>query len=146
MKRVINRALTALALVLSSFIVACNESGDVPAYGKVSFSEILGLEMDILEEQEYTTGYFTLETLGRWSVSSDRMWVTFSFASDGEFLYDIQGGAGTDTVYVMVSNEARDFSESSATVTVMGADGEQTVGVITRLAKAYNFKMSTEEG
>ena len=146
MMRIANKLLIVFAVSICSFFVACNDAENEQPTVKATFSEIKDLKIELLEEQEYVTGYFTLVASGKWSVSCDKMWVTFSTDAAGEFYYDAQGGAEADTVYVRVSNAARDFSESVAVVTILDATGEQTVGCITRPAQSYEFAMQASDG
>ena len=146
MMRIFNNLLIIVAVSICSCFVACNETENEQTAAKVSFSEIKDLNITLLEEQESVIGYFTLDASGKWSVSSDKMWVTFSTKVDSDFYYDVQGVAGIDTVYVKVSNEARDFNESIAVVKVLTPIDEQIVGRITRPAQSYAFAMLSADG
>lgn len=145
MKGLFNKMLIAVfAILISPCFVACNDASDEPLAEIVSFSGIKELDIAALESQDYVTGYFELDVTGKWSVSSDKMWVTFSTAADGEYYYDIQGGTDIDKVYVKVSNVARGFAESNAVVSLMAGNSEKTVSVITRPAKSYEFSVLAE--
>ena len=146
MMRIAYKLLIVAAVFVCSFFVACNDADSEQEVARVSFSKINDLDIELLEEQESVTGYFTLDAAGKWSVSCDKMWVTFSITPDGEFYYDIQGGAEVDTVYVRVSNVARDFVESVAVVKILDTVGEQTIGSITRPAQSYDFAMLASDG
>ena len=147
MKGIFDRLLIAvLAFSLCTCFVACDDNENGQTAEKATFSEIQELNIKLLEEQDYATGYFTISASGRWTVSSDRMWVTFSTVADGEYMYDVQGNADVKTVYVKVSNEARGFAESVAVVTILEDAGEQTVASITRPAKSYDFGLQAADG
>lgn len=145
MKGLFNKILIAVfAILISPCFVACNDASDEPLAEIVSFSGIKELDIYALESQDDVTGYFELDVTGKWSVSSDRMWVTFSTSADGEYYYDIQGSADVKKVYVKVSNSARGFAESNAVVSLIAGDTEKTVSVITRPAKSYEFSVLAE--
>ena len=137
--------IVAFAISICSCFVACNDTTDTETPAEiVSFSDIKELDINGLETQDFVTGYFELDVTGKWSVSSDKMWVTFSTTADGEYFYDIQGGADVDKVYVKVSNVARGFDESNAVVSLSAGNDERTVAVITRPAESYKFAMLSE--
>lgn len=143
----VNKFLIAVfAVSICSCFVACDDTENSQVAEILSFTEIKELDIDLLESEEFVTGYFVLEATGIWSVSSDKMWVTFSTEANGEFYYDIQGGEDIDTVYVRASNVARDFTESNAVVTLLDDVKEYTVGIITRPAESYEFALLTSEG
>lgn len=146
MMEFVNKIFIVVAVAICSCFVACNDSADESTVKGASCSEIKDLNIEILDDKETAEGYFTLTAYGKWSVSSDKMWVTFSTSADGEFYYDIQGNAGVYTVYVKVNNTARDFAESTAVVKLSDAAGEQKVGAITRPAKQYEFDILSEDG
>lgn len=146
MMRFINKILIIVAVAICSCFIACNDADNEQTAVNVSFSEIKDLNIALLEEQDSIMGFFTLDASGKWSVSSDKMWVTFSTTADGEFYYDVQGTAGRGTVYVKVSNEARDFNESVAVVKVLTITNEQVIGSITRPAQSYEFAMQAADG
>lgn len=131
------------AVLACAGIFSCNENEDMKKI--FSFSGIKELDLSLLESQESATGYFTLDASGKCMVSSDRMWVTFSVERDGEYSHDIVCDGNIDTVYVKVSNDARDFADATAVVVIV-ADGEKyPVGSITRQAKSYEFSLMTED-
>ena len=145
MKGLLNKILIAvLAILISPCFVACHDATNEPLAEIVSFSEIKELDITALETQDDATGYFELDVTGKWSVSSDKMWVTFSTEADGEFYYDVQGAADVKRVYVKVSNVARGFAESNAVISLTAGNAEKTVAMITRPAKSYEFAVLAE--
>ena len=148
MMKLINKiVIAAFAISISACFVACDDKDNAEMAAEiVSYSEIKELDINLLESQESALGYFTFEATGKWSVSSNKMWVTFSTEVDGDYMYDIQGAAGNKTVYVKVSNETRGFAESTAVVLISASDVEHKVAEIARPAKSHEFAVQTSEG
>lgn len=143
--RNINKILAVFVLSLS--IAACNETGTGDVENNVSFTALeWNDDIAALDHCEYVTASFTVEATGKWKVVSDEpSWVEFS--KDNELFFpDVQGGEGSEPVYVRISNAARDFSESTANIRIIYDDKEECVAVVVRPAKEYEFSMETEDG
>ena len=136
MKKMNKLFIYVFAILAFASVVSCDDSDNEGVKSEFVFSEIKDLDLAALESEGVATGYFTLSASGRCTISSDRMWVTFSTTSDGEYYYDIQCDENVKTVYVKVSNEARDFSAVSAKITLIANGNEQPVATITRPAKS----------
>ena len=133
------------ALFVCMGFISCSETDNVDVKNHFSFSEIKELDLSLLENDECAIGYFTLDATGKCVISSDKMWVTFSTAKDGEYFHDIQCNENIESVYVKVGNEAREFVDAIAVVTLF-ADGEEfVVGTITRSSKSYSFGLKGED-
>ena len=146
MKNYINRwYIACLALVLCCLAAACSdEEGSVPV--EVSFTAPGAFDMDCLDSCGSVVSSFELTSDGAWSVCSDKMWVKLSLQPDGDFYNDVQGGAGVHTVYVKVTNDARGFNASQATVSVMAGGKTQAVVTIEREGKEHTFALLSSEG
>ena len=117
MKKMNKLFIYVFAILACAGFVSCDDTDKGGVKGEFVFSEIKDLDLSLLENQETVTGYFTLSASGRCTVSSDRLWVTFSTTAGGEFYYDIQCDETVSKVYVKVSNEARGFSDATAKIT-----------------------------
>ena len=135
----------AFALVVSMVSISCDSNESEEVEQVFSFSEIKELDLSLLDNGEDAVGYFTLEASGKCIVSSDRMWVTFSKTPDNGFSYDVLCDGNTAAVYVKVSNDARDFVESTAAVTLFAGSKEYLVGTIVRPANSYEFAVRGED-
>lgn len=119
--------------------ISCDEKNTGEVNGVFSFSEIKELDLSLLESEASATGYFTLEASGKCVISSDRLWVTFATNADDEFTHSMQCDETVDTVFVKVSNGARDFVDANAVVTLFANGEEQVVATISRSAISYQI-------
>ncbi len=145
MKKMNKLFICVFAILACAGFVSCDDTDKGGVKGEFVFSEIKDLDLSLLENQETVTGYFTLSASGRCTVSSDRLWVTFSTTAGGEFYYDIQCDETVSKVYVKVSNEARGFSDATAKITLAANGNEQPVATITRQAKSTELVMKDAE-
>ena len=84
-------------------------------------------------------------SVAEWSIASDAIWCTLS--TDGTaFANDITGGAGEATVFVKVGNEAQDFTESVATLTMMRRGNKETIATVHRTAMGYSLRVIDANG
>lgn len=144
MKHMNRFIVAAVAILVCAGIVSCKEDGEIDQV--TTFTGVEGLDMAALDSAGYTTGSFTVVAAGNWQVVSDKMWLTLSDAPEGEFFNDVKGLKGTHVVYVKVSNEAREFSETSADITLHADGKEYAVAHVVRPAKAYELNVLGEEG
>ena len=145
MKKMNKLFIYVFAILVCAGFVSCDDTDKGGAKGEFVFSEIKDLDLSLLDNQEMAIGYFTLSASERCTVSSDRLWVTFSTTADGEFYYDIQCDKTVSKVYVKVSNEARGFSDAIAKITLVANGNEQPVATITRQAKTTELVMKDAE-
>ena len=128
-----------VALLGISFVACEDTNGD--KLPNVSFSEVQGLDMTLLENTDTITGFFTLDVQAKWTVSSDQMmWVAFSKSLDGEYYADISGNAGQDTVYVRMTNAGRDHNDVNANIMLYVADQEYLVSTIMRSGEKWKVE------
>ena len=145
MKYISKWYIACLALVFCCWVSACSEDDDlVPV--NVSFTAPAALDIAALDTCESIVSSFELTSDGAWLLSSDKMWVKLSLQSDGEFYNDIQGGEGVHTVYIKVTNEARGFGNSQATVKVIAGKKSQDVIKIGRAGVEHEFSLLSSEG
>ena len=137
--------MACLAMVLCCWVSACSEEEElVPV--NVSFTAPAALDIAALDSCESVLSSFELVSDGAWHLSSDKMWLKLSLQSDGEFYNDIQGGEGTHTVYIKVTNDARGFGNSQATVNVVAGNKSQKVFTIEREGVDHAFSLLSSEG
>ena len=145
MKYISKWYIACLALVFCCWVSACSDEEEfVPV--EVSFTAPASLDIAALDSCESIVGSFELTSDGAWLLSSDKMWVKLSLQSDGEFYNDIQGGEGVHTVYIKVTNEARGFDNSQATVKVIAGNKSQDVIKIGRAGVEHEFSLLSSEG
>ena len=132
-------------MVFCCWVSACSEDDDlVPV--NVSFTAPAALDIAALDTCESIVSSFELTSDGAWHLSSDKMWVKLSLQGDGEFYNDIQGGEGVHTVYIKVTNEARGFGKSQATVKVIAGNKSQDVVTVEREGVLHDFSLLSSEG
>ena len=137
--------MACLAMVLCCWVSACSDEEElVPV--EVSFTAPVAFDMAALDSCESIVSSFELTSDGAWHLSSDKMWVKLSLQGDGEFYNDIQGGEGVHTVYIKVTNEARGFDNSQATVKVIAGNKSQDVIKIGRAGVEHEFSLLSSEG
>ena len=137
--------MACLAMVLCCWVSACSDEEElVPV--EVSFTAPAAFDMAALDSCESIVSSFELTSDGAWHLSSDKMWVKLSLQGDGEFYNDIQGGEGVHTVYIKVTNEARGFGNSQATVKVIAGNKSQDVVTVEREGVLHDFSLLSSEG
>ena len=145
MKYISKLYIACLAMVLCCWVSACSDEEElVPV--EVSFTAPAAFDMAALDSCESIVNSFELTSDGAWHLSSDKMWVKLSLQGDGEFYNDIQGGEGVHTVYIKVTNEARGFGKSQATVKVIAGKKSQDVIKIGRAGVEHEFSLLSSEG
>ena len=123
--------IACLAMALCCLVSACSEKEEqIPV--EVSFTEPGEFDMAALDSCESIIGSFELTSNGDWSLYSDKMWVKLSLERDGWYFNDLKGGEGVHTVYIKVSNDARDFDDAQATISLVTDDKTQNVVTIYR--------------
>lgn len=134
-----------MALVATGFS-SCSSDDDAPAV-EPSFEYLTG-EYDTTELDACDFIVTTLDIVAnaQWQVYSDKQWVLFSQEEDGEFVYDIVGTAGNHSVYMKITNDARAFDASEATVTARCGGKEFFVCTVSRAAKEYVAQITDEDG
>ena len=137
--------MACLAMVLCCWVSACSDEEElVPV--EVSFTAPAAFDMAALDSCESIVSSFELTSDGAWHLGSDKMWVKLSLQGDGEFYNDIQGGEGVHTVYIKVTNEARGFGKSQATVKVIAGNKSQDVVTVEREGVQHDFSLLSSEG
>ena len=131
-------SLTAVAL----FAVAACSDDDKEAMEPLApiFEKPLTLQCNAgaTEKVEFASA-------AEWSIASDAIWCTLSV--DGvTFANDIAGGAGEATVFVKVGNEAQEFAESVATLTMMRRGNKETIAKVHRTAMGYSLRVVDANG
>ena len=132
--------------LLSIGFVACTEVEFAGKGKELSFAEVEGVDVTLLDSMEYVIGSFKFDAPEKWTVTSDQMmWVSFSDAVDGEFYADISGAAGENIVYVKVSDAGREYSADSAKITLTSGNNDYVVSTITRPGKKW-LDVRTKDG
>ncbi len=145
MKYISKWFVACLAMALCCLAVACFDEEDIVPV-EVSFTAPGEFDMASLDSCESIVSSFELTSNGAWSLFSDKMWVKLSLQADGEFFNDIQGGEGTHTVYIKVTNDARGFGNAKANVTVVAGGVSKSVATIERAGKKHEFSLLSSEG
>lgn len=125
------------AMVACIGFTACNDTDD--GFVEATFSKMEGLDMALLDDADFTSGSFIVESNGSWRVRADKAWITFSTTADGEFYNDITGNKGITKVFVRVTNEGREFVETNGKIVLLAGGVEQLVASVVRPAKDYEF-------
>ncbi len=147
MKYISKWYIACLAMAFCCLVSACSdEEEQLPV--EVSFIAPAPESFDIasLDSCESIMNSFELTSNGAWRLYSNKMWVKLSLSPDGEFYNDIQGAEGTHTVYIKVTNDARLFSKSQATVKLIAGNKVKDVVTIERGGKKRAFALLTSEG
>ena len=145
MKYISKWYIACLAMVFCCLVSACaDEEEQAPV--EVSFTAPEAFDMASLDSCESIINSFELTSNGAWRLYSNKMWVKLSLLPDGEFYNDIQGGEGTHTVYIKVTNDARVFNSSQAIVKLIAGNTTQDVVTIEREGKEHAFALLTSEG
>ena len=137
--------MACLAMALCCLGVACSDDEEIVPV-EVSFTAPGEFDMASLDSCESIVSSFELTSNGAWSLCSDKMWVKLSLQADGEFFNDIQGGEGTHTVYIKVTNDARGFGNAKANVTLVAGSVSKSVVTIERAGKEHEFSLLSSEG
>ena len=145
MKYISKCYIACLAMALCCLGVACSDDEEIVPV-EVSFTAPGEFDMASLDSCESIVSSFELTSNGAWSLCSDKMWVKLSLQADGEFFNDIQGGEGTHTVYIKVTNDARGFGDAKANVTVIAGGVSKSVATIERKGKEHEFALLSREG
>lgn len=145
MKYISKWYIACLAMALCCLAVACSDEDDIVPV-EVSFTAPGEFDMASLDSCESIVSSFELTSNGAWSLYSDKMWVKLSLQADGEFFNDIQGGEGTHTVYIKVTDDARGFGNAKANVTVVAGGVSKSVVTVERAGKKHEFSLLSSEG
>ena len=144
MKYISKLYIACLAMTLGCLVAACSEEDVTPV--EATFTAPGEFDMASLDSCESIVSSFEITSNGAWSLCSDKMWVKLSLQADGEFFNDVQGGEGTHTVYIKVTNEARGFNAAKATVTLIAGGVSKDVVTIERKGKEHEFALLSSEG
>ena len=145
MKYISKWYIACLAMALCCLAVACSDDEEIVPV-EVSFTAPGEFDMTSLDSCESIVSSFELTSNGAWNLCSDKMWVKLSLHADGEFFNDIQGGEGTHTVYIKVTNDARGFGNAKANVTLVAGGKSQNVVTVERKGWSYDFALVSSEG
>ncbi len=145
MKNIKYLILLGLAAIVAGSFTACSEDDDKqPASGTVEIVKIDVYDTALLDEQDYVETTIEFSSTSVWRLYSDKMWVLFS--KDGVAFYnDIKGTAGTHTVIMRITNEARTFEPSGANVAFASGENEFPFGPVYRHAKQYEVGVLDSE-
>ena len=145
MKYISKWYVACLAMAFCCLVSACSDEEEVVPV-EVSFTTPGEFDVASLDSCESIVNSFELTSNGAWNLYSDKMWVKLSLQADGEFFNDVQGGEGTHTVYIKVTNDARGFNDAKATVTLVAGAESKTVVTIERAGKEHEFALLSGEG
>lgn len=133
-------------IVMGLAMVACtdfNNDDDMP--GEFAYT-VPELDIEALDSCDYVAGSFTIDAPGNWRVESDKMWLTLSLDSAGVYVSEERGGKGTHTVYVKVTNAAREFVDATAVIKLITDTEVFVVTTVLRPAKEYKLTLMSAEG
>lgn len=137
--------IACLAMALCCLASACSEKEEqIPV--EVSFTEPGEFDMAALDSCESIIGSFELTSNGDWSLYSDKMWVKLSLERDGWYFNDLKGGEGVYIVYIKVTNDALDFNDAQATVSLVAGEKTQNVVTIHRKGLERSFALLSSDG
>ncbi len=145
MKYISKWYIAGLAMALCCLVPACSEEEEV-APVEVTFTTPGDFDMAALDSCESIIGSFELTSSGNWSLYSDKMWVKLSLERDGWYFNDLKGGKGVHTVYIKVTNDARDFNDSQATVSLVTDEKTQEIVTIQRKGMEHSFALLSSDG
>ena len=144
MKYISKWYIACLAMAFCCLVSACSEDEE-QAPVEVSFTAPGEFDMSALDSCESIINSFELTANGAWSLYSDKMWVKLSLERDGWYFNDLKGGEGVHTVYIKVSNDARDFDDAQATISLVTDDKTQNVVTIYRKGMEHAFALLSSE-
>ena len=144
MKYISKLYIACLAMTLGCLVSACSDEDVTPV--EATFTAPGEFDMASLDSCESIVSSFEITSNGAWNLCSDKMWVKLSLQADGEFFNDVQGGEGTHTVYIKVTNDARGFDAAKATVTLIAGGVSKDVVTIERKGKEHEFALLSSEG
>lgn len=144
MKYISKLYIACLAMTLGCLVSACSDEDVTPV--EATFTAPGEFDMASLDSCESIVSSFEITSNGAWNLCSDKMWVKLSLQADGEFFNDVQGGEGTHTVYIKVTNDARGFDAAKATVTLIAGGVSKDVVIIERKGKEHEFALLSSEG
>ena len=136
--------IACLAMAFCCLVSACSE--DDVTLVEATFTAPGEFDMASLDSCESIVSSFEITSNGAWNLYSDKMWVKLSMQPDGAFFNDVQGGEGTHTVYIKVTNDARGFGNAHANVTLVAGDKSQNVVTVERKGWDYDFALVSSEG
>ena len=144
MKYISKLYIACLAMTLGCLVSACSDEDVTPV--EATFTAPGEFDMASLDSCESIVSSFEITSNGAWNLCSDKMWVKLSLQADGEFFNDVQGGEGTHTVYIKVTNDARGFDAAKAIVTLIAGGVSKDVVTIERKGKEHEFALLSSEG
>ena len=144
MKYISKLYIACLAMTFCCLVSACSEEDITPV--EATFTAPGEFDMASLDNCESIVNSFEITSNGAWNLYSDKMWVKLSLQADGEYFNDVQGGEGTHTVYIKVTNDARGFNDSQATVSLVTDEKTQEVVTILRKGLEHSFALLSSEG
>lgn len=136
--------IACLAIAFCCLVSACSEDDVTPV--EATFTAPGEFDMASLDSCESIVSSFEITSNGAWNLYSDKMWVKLSMQPDGAFFNDVQGGEGTHTVYIKVTNDARGFGNAHANVTLVAGGKSQNVVTVGRKGWDYDFALVSSEG
>ena len=136
--------IACLAIAFCCLVSACSEDDVTPV--EATFTAPGEFDMASLDSCESIVSSFEITSNGAWNLYSDKMWVKLSMQPDGAFFNDVQGGEGTHTVYIKVTNDARGFGNAHANVTLVAGGKSQNVVTVERKGWSYDFALVSSEG
>ena len=136
--------IACLAMAFCCLVSACSEDDVTPV--EATFTAPGKFDMASLDSCESIVSSFEITSNGAWNLYSDKMWVKLSMQPDGAFFNDVQGGEGTHTVYIKVTNDARGFGNAHANVTLVAGGKSQNVVTVGRKGWDYDFALVSSEG
>lgn len=77
-----------------------------------------------------------------WQLSSDAVWCLLG----EEQLQDISGKVGKQTIKLTITDDALDFEEATANITLKMGDRTMVIATVTRAAKEYELSLLNEDG
>ena len=137
--------MACLAMAFCCLAWSCSDDEEIVP-GGVSFTVPSDLDIAALDSCESIVGSFELTASCDWSLYSDKMWVKLSLERDGWYFNDLNGGKGVHTVYIKVTNDARDFDDSQATVSLMTDEKTLEVVTVQRKGLEHTFALMSSDG
>ena len=145
MKNIKYLILLGFAVIMGGSFTACSEDDDnnKAVSGTVEIINMGSYDLALLDEQDYVETTIEFSATSSWRLYSDKMWVLFS-KDGGAFYNDIRGVAGTHTVTMRITNDARTFEPSGANVAFAAGKNEFPFGPVYRHAKNYESSVLDE--
>lgn len=146
MDNIKNIFLTGLLAFVVCGFTACSKDDDPVEQPVLEVLSADAYDISELDQKECIVTSVKFSTNCNWHLSADKIWVLFSQTEDGTFYNDMRGTAGTHTVYMKITNDARTFESAAAMVKFVYGDNTYEYGRIYRHPLKEESNITDEDG